>query len=217
MKFFNKNYKDIISVENLLDAWLEFVKGKKSKKDIQLFSINLMDNIFKLQADLLDYTYKHGHYQEFNISDPKPRNIHKAAVPDRLLHHAIYRVLYPFYDRVFIADSFSCRIGRGIHKAIKRFETFARAISKNNTRTCWVLKCDIKKFFDSVDHQILMNILEKRIKCPNISWLLKEIIGSFNRTPIQLALFERERNGALRARHTNWQFNKPAFCQYLSQ
>ena len=112
------NFEDIINIDNLLEAFKEFVKGKRGKHNVQEFSFQLMDNIFALNAELLDHTYKHGGYRAFNISDPKPRNIHKASVRDRLLHHAIYRVLYPFFDKTFIADSFSCQIKKGTHKAI---------------------------------------------------------------------------------------------------
>src|SRR5437762_3047139 len=101
-------FEDIISLENLLEAWKEFVRGKRSKRDVQEFQFQLMDSILYLHQDLANHTYKHGGYQAFNISDPKPRNIHKASVRDRLLHHAIYRVLYPFFDRTFASDSFSC-------------------------------------------------------------------------------------------------------------
>ena len=104
-------FEDVISVDNLLEAWREFVKGKRGKKDVQDFSLHLADNIIALNRELTNKTYRHGGYKAFNISDPKPRSIHKANVRDRLLHHAIYRILYPFFDRVFIADLYSCRIG----------------------------------------------------------------------------------------------------------
>lgn len=172
-------FEDIISVNNLLEAWEEFVKGKRQNRDIQIFQMRLMDNIFALHRDLLHHTYKHGGYQAFNISDPKPRNIHKATVRDRLLHHAIYRILYPFFDKTFIADSFSCRVGKGTHKAVNRFRDFAFKVSKNNTRTCWVLKCDIRKFFANIDHEILLDILKEYIPDNNILWLLEEVIESF--------------------------------------
>ncbi|MEK7086836.1 MAG: reverse transcriptase/maturase family protein, partial [Patescibacteria group bacterium] len=123
--------------------------------------------------------YKHGAYQSFNISDPKPRNIHKALVRDRFLHHAVYRQLYPLFDRTFIADSYSCRIGKGTHRAINRFRLFGSRVSRNNTRTAWILKCDIRKFFANIDHQVLINILREHIADEKILWLLSEIIGSF--------------------------------------
>jgi retron-type reverse transcriptase len=173
------NFKDIISIDNLLLAWQEFLKGKRDKKDIQEFSINLMDNIFSLHKDLFNHAYKHGGYQAFNICDPKPRNIHKANVCDRLIHRAVYRILYPFFERIFIPDSFSCRLDKGTHKALKRFKDFCYIVSKNNTKTCWILKCDIRKFFANINHKILKNILAEYIPDKNILWLLSEIIDSF--------------------------------------
>ena len=174
------NFEEIVSVENLLEAWKEFLRGKRKKKDVQEFSFCLMDNIFALHNDLINHTYQHGGYQAFNINDPKPRNIHKASVRDRLLHHAIYRKLYPFFDRTFISDSYSCRLDKGTHKALNCFREYIYKVSKNNTQTCWVLKCDIRKFFANIDHNILMNVLEKYITDKNILWLLKEVIEGFN-------------------------------------
>ena len=184
-------YEDIISVENLLDAWKEFLNGKKSRADVQEFQRHLMSNIFLLHRELKAKVYKHSAYEAFNISDPKPRSIHKAKVRDRLLHHAIYRILYPFFDKKFISDSFSCRVGKGIHKALERFNTFSRKVSKNHSRTRWVLKCDIRKFFDSVDHDILLEIINRKIKDAKTISLMEEIIGSY--TVPYSALTERER------------------------
>lgn len=173
-------FDDIINIENLLEAWKEFIKGKRSRKDVQIFFMRLMDNIFSLHNDLINYTYKHGGYQTFKINDPKPRNIHKASVRDRLFHHAIYRVLYPFFDKTFIADSYSCRLSKGTHKAVNRFRNFAWKASKNNTRTCWILKCDIRKFFANIDHGILMSKLREYIPDKDIIKLLESVILSFS-------------------------------------
>lgn len=173
-------FEEIISVENLLGAWKEFVNGKRDKKDVQIFQMKLMDNIFSLHRDLSNHTYKHGGYQAFKINDPKPRAIHKATVRDRLLHHAIYRILYPFFDKIFISDSYSCRLEKGTHKAINKFQKYFWKVSKNDTKTCWVLKCDIKKFFANIDHEILTNLLKEHISDENIIILLKKIINSFS-------------------------------------
>jgi len=170
----------IISLENLLAAWKEFVKGKRNKKDVQNFQLRFMDNVLDLRRDLKEKTYQHGGYHAFNISDPKPRNIHKASVRDRLLHHAIYRVLYPYFDSKFIYDSYSCRNFKGTHRALNRFRDFAYKVSRNNTRTLWVLKCDIRKFFASIDQNILISILNRHIPDKDILWLLKRVIESFN-------------------------------------
>ncbi|OGG54671.1 hypothetical protein A2764_01290 [Candidatus Kaiserbacteria bacterium RIFCSPHIGHO2_01_FULL_55_79] len=176
---FTHPYEDIISVENLLAAWREFVRGKRKKEDVQEFQYCLMDNIIALHRDLAAETYKHGSYEAFKISDPKPRDIHKALVRDRLLHHALYRKLYPFFDRTFIADSYSCRKGKGTHRAMNRFRQFAYKVSKNHTRTCWVLKCDVRKFFASIDHAVLNDIVCRYIPDKRIVALITEVVGSF--------------------------------------
>ncbi len=167
----------------MLEAWKEFIKGKRKRKDVQEFSLSLMDNIIQLHQELANHTYNHGSYQAFCINDPKPRQIHKSLVRDRLLHHAIYRQLYPFFDRTFVSDSFSCRLNRGSHKALSRFRKFGHQVSKNNTRTCWILKCDIRKFFENIDHEILSGILKKYISDRNIIWLLERVIFSFSSAP----------------------------------
>lgn len=172
-------YDDIISVENLLLAWKEFVQGKSQKPDVQEFQLRLMDNILSLHRDLKQGAYRHGLYRAFKINDPKPRDIHKASVRDRLVHHALYRILYPFFDRTFIADSYSCRVGKGTHRAMDRFRDFAFRVSRNHTRTCWVLKCDVRKFFASVDHAILQRILATRIPDTAVLALLDTVIDSF--------------------------------------
>lgn len=167
-------------MDNLLSAWREFLKHKRDRKDIRIFSIHLLDNILALNRELSDTTYRHGGYTAFRINDPKSRDIHKAIVRDRLLHHAIYRVLYPYFDPKFIFDSYSCRRDKGTHRAINQFRTYARKVSKNHTRTAWVLKCDIRKFFANIDHDILVEILKRHIADEKVVSLLREVIGSFH-------------------------------------
>lgn len=176
-------FEEIASLENLCEAWQEFIRGKRKKKDVQEFMFHLGDQIADLHADLVGGTYEHGDYFHFRINDPKPRDIHKAKVRDRLLHHAIHRKLYPFFAAVFISDSFSCQTGKGTHSAILRFETLANKVSRNSSRTCWILKCDIRKFFASIDHVILLDILRSRITDPRVFDLLKRIITSFQVGP----------------------------------
>lgn len=175
-------YYDIISLENLHEAWREFVSGKKYKIDVVEFQTNLSSNIYRLHSDLKNRTYVHGPYQAFSVNDPKPRNIHKASVRDRLLHHAIYRILYPYLDRKFIFDSYSCRDYKGTHRALNRCKDFARKVSKNNKQTCWVLKCDIRKFFASIDQELLINIIKKHVADMDIVRLIQKVVGSFYST-----------------------------------
>ncbi|MBP9802794.1 MAG: group II intron reverse transcriptase domain-containing protein [Candidatus Pacebacteria bacterium] len=179
MKIFIHTYNNIITIENLLSAWTEFSRDKKKKPDVVEFSLTLMDNIFSLFNDLRNREYKHSGYKAFKINDPKPRDIHKALVRDRILHHLIYKALYEYFDKKFIYDSYSCRLNKGTHKAIYRFESFGRKESKNNTKTVYILKCDIKKFFVNIDRRILKEILSKYIQDRDILNLLSNIIDSF--------------------------------------
>ena len=164
----------------MLAAWREFLKNKRKRKDIELFSLHLTDNILALHSDLKNQTYVHSLYKAFKINDTKHRDIHKASVKDRLLHHAIYRILYPYIDKKFIFDSYSCRNIKGTHRAINQFRKYAGKVSKNHKQTVWILKCDIRKFFASIDHKILSEILSKRIKDENTVLLLEKIIESFH-------------------------------------
>ncbi len=163
----------------MLEAWKEFIKGKRNRRDVQEFERNLMENIISLHNDLSDMKYEHADYEFFRIQDPKQRDIHKASVRDRLLHHALYRKLYGFFDETFISDSWSCRLGKGTHKAVNRFRSFAYKVSCNNTKTAWVLKCDVKKFFASIDQKVLIEFLAKYISDEKIVSLISKIITSF--------------------------------------
>lgn len=176
-------YQEIVSLDNLLLAWQEFVKEKKKRADVRIYARALLYNIRSLHQDLTSFTYQHSSYEAFNITDPKPRSIHKATVRDRLLHRAIYRILYPIFDKTFIHDSYSCRTDKGTHKAFQQLIRFSRQVSNNYTQPCWAIKMDIKKFFDSIDHEILLTLLSKRIDDSGLMDLLEKIIRSFVHIP----------------------------------
>ncbi len=172
-------FATIISLGNLYLSWKKFKKGKMGKSDAQEFALNLEDNLFTLHAELKNKTYRHDHYTSFFVNDPKRRHIHKATVRDRIVHHALYRALYPLFDRGFIYDSYSCRDNKGTHRAVERLATFARQASRNYTRPCFVLKCDTRRFFDSIDHTILLELIGKKVKDADTLWLIEDIIASF--------------------------------------
>ncbi|MBF8249550.1 MAG: RNA-directed polymerase [Candidatus Levybacteria bacterium] len=176
----HSDYSNLISLENLFQAWGEFRKGKAKRFDVQEFERNLEDNLFELHQELRNKTYQHGNYYSFYVNDPKQRHIHKAEVRDRVVHHLLYKYLYGLFDKTFIFDSYSCRLDKGTHRGVKRLEKFAREISQNYTQSCWALKCDIKKFFASVNHQILIKLLVKKVTDKDALWLLKQIIYSFH-------------------------------------
>ena len=176
---FTHTYDSTISMENLLLTWERFLRGKRRKKDVIAFQLRLAEELKNIHASLKNRTYVHGGYSAFNISDPKPRNIHKASVRDRVMHHLIYKTLYPYFDQRFIYDSYSCREEKGTHRALDRFRTFARRVSKNDTRTCYVLKGDIRKFFASIDHEILRAILKRHIADSELLAFIDRVIESF--------------------------------------
>ncbi len=180
MKIYKDIFEKIISLENLFLAWDKFKSGKQKKLNVQEFEWQLEENIFKLHRDLKYCRYKHGAYASFYIHDPKQRHIHKATVRDRILHHAVFAVLSPIFEPTFISNSFSCRIGKGTHKGIDILEKTLRQASGNTFKPCFALKCDIKKFFETIDHKVLLGIIRKRIKDNDAIRLLEEIVKSFS-------------------------------------
>jgi len=180
MKIYKNIFEKIISLENLFLAWDKFKSDKQKKKDIQKFEWHLEENVFKLHRDLKYKRYKHSQYTSFYINDPKQRHIHKAAVRDRLLHHAVFAILNPIFEPTFIPNSFSCRIAKGTHKGIDVLDKTIRQVSSNAFKPCFILKCDIKKFFETIDHKILLDIIGKKIKDVKAVQLLEEIIESFS-------------------------------------
>ncbi len=169
----------MVSFENIFHAWESFSIGKTKNSDVTEFKLHLMDNLYQLHNDLKNKTYTHGSYSHFIITDPKKRDIHKSSVRDRILHHMLYDAMCSYFDTKFVHDSYSCRIGKGTHRALQQFQNYFRKVSRNDTRTCWVLKCDIRKFFASIDHKILKQILRSHIDDGDTIGLLENIIDSF--------------------------------------
>ena len=190
MRIYRNLFDKIISLENLMLSWEKFRRGKTGKPDVQKFEFNLEENIFNLHRDLKNKTYIHGEYDGFYITDPKTRHIHKATVKDRVLHHAIFRILNPVFEETFISNSFSCRVNKGSHLGVEKLASMIRSESKNYTSPCFVLKCDVKKFFDSVDHHILLKIIKRRTCNNSTSWLVGQVIKSYSAK--QTDLFNRQ-------------------------
>lgn len=198
-------------MKNLFTAWAEFKLGKRDAPDVQTFEVHLEDNIFRLHHELKTKTYRHAPYHRFQIFDPKHRIIHKADVRDRVIHHAIYRILSPMFDKSFIFDSYSCRISKGTHAAVDRLEGFARKVSKNYTKPCWALKCDIRKFFDSINHRVLMRLIEQRVSDPDTLHVLRNIMSSFK---VVDNFIEREREYSW---HSHRQSDLAIICQRVHE
>jgi len=177
------NFYDVISIENLLMAWQEFRKGKRSKPDIAKFEINLESNLFELYYLLFSKKWEPDPYKIFFKNDPKLRKIHEASIRDRVLFQAVYQKLYHIFDPGFIFHSYSSRNHKGTYAGIVMLEKYINKISRNHTRHTYILKCDIRKFFDSIDHNILFDLMSKKIKDNNLLFLIKQIISSFETLP----------------------------------
>ncbi|MBU0648622.1 hypothetical protein KJ969_00730 [Patescibacteria group bacterium] len=211
-------YDKLISLENIFSRWNEFKRGKTKKLDVIKFERYLEDNIFALHSELTSQTYKHGAYKQFYIHDPKYRIIHKATVKDRLVHHIVFQELYKIFEPTFIYHSYSSRIDRGTHLAVKNFSQALRKVSKNYTGQAYVLKCDIKKFFHSVSHEKLFEIIKNRVKDTRFLWLIWEIISSFSMVVDNFPQRERERVKRFFAkdkRTAHWQPNLADFRQHI--
>ena len=173
MKVYRNLFPHMIDPTSLFLAWEKFCKCKRSRRDVARFEWELEQNIFALSRKLSAKTYHHGAYSGFYITDPKQRHIHKATVRDRVVHHAVFQTLNPIFEPTFIANSYSCRVGKGTHKGVQAIERMSRQVSQNYTRPCFALKCDVRRFFDSIDHDVLLEILERRVKDTDVMWLLQ--------------------------------------------
>jgi retron-type reverse transcriptase len=155
------------------------VSGKRKREDVNEFAIHLIDNLLTLFDELKSNRYLHGPYEEYLICDPKKRVIHKASVKDRVVHRLLYNALYSYFDKRYTHDSYSCRIGKGTHKAQAQFRHFVNVVSKNYTKQCYVLKFDIKKCFESIDTEILKNVLAGHVEDKRLKSLVFAVIDSF--------------------------------------
>lgn len=131
-----------------------------------------------MQYELLTKTYKPKPLKTFIVRDPKTRKISKSKFRDRIIHHAIVNIIGLLFQKSFINDSCANQIGKGTLKALERFELFKRKVSKNNTKNCYVLKADIKHYFEEVDHKILLEIIKRRVREDRIMWLIKQILNN---------------------------------------
>lgn len=189
MKTYNKLYKKLCSKENLMSAFNKARKGKRSKNYVINFELNLDKNINILQEQLKNKTYYPSRLNKFIIRDPKTRTIHSSIFRDRIVHHAIINIMQPIYEKIFIYDSFASRKNKGTHIAVKRFEYFLNKVSSNgrkiknphtnNSIRGYVLKADIKHYFNTIDHEILINILRKKIKDEDLIELIRIVLHNF--------------------------------------
>jgi len=164
-------YPQVTTFENLYLAYRKAAKGKRGQAAVAAFEFDLERNLFDLQAELEAQTYTPGAYTSFYIREAKRRLVSAAPFRDRVVHHALCNVIEPLFERTFIGDSYANRKGKGTHAALDRAQTFAR-------RYPFVLQCDLRQFFPSVDHAILRAILARKLDDPCILWLCDLILAS---------------------------------------
>ncbi len=166
-------WEGIISFENLLLAAHAAARGKRFKPGVARFLFDLESQILRLREELASKSYRPGPYRTVTIYEGKTRQISAAPFRDRVVHHALTGVLDPIFDRSFIVDSYACRRGKGTHAAVNRCQQFAR-------RHGYVLKADVRKYFPSIDHEILKTLITRKIKDLDVLWLVGLIIDHSN-------------------------------------
>jgi retron-type reverse transcriptase len=173
MKRYGYLWSEIVDFQNLLTAAKQAQKGKRFRGNVLRFNYDLENELMSLQHQLQTKTYHPGQYKTFEVKQPKSRLISAAPYRDRVVHHALCNIIMPIFERTFIHDSYANRWGYGTHRALKRFTYFTRS-------SRYVLQCDIRKYFPSIDHAILKTILRRKIKCPDTLWLIDTIIDGSN-------------------------------------
>jgi len=171
--------KSLFTFSNLYLAYLDCRKRKRNTINALKFECHLEDNLWRLVTDLQNRTYTPGNSICFAVDKPVIREIFATDFRDRIIHHLFVRTVEPYFEKLFIYDSYACRKGKGTHRAIKRLQKFLR-----NKDNLYCLQCDISKYFDNVNHQIILEIVQKKIADQKTMWLIKEILEStFEKQP----------------------------------
>ncbi len=164
-------YSRLCSWENLILAARKAMRRKRSKPYVDTFWLNLEPELAGIRRELLDKSYLPGRYRHHWVHEPKRRFISAAPFRDRVVHHALCNLIEPVFERGFIADSYSCRVGKGTHEALRRCSDFLG-------RFRYFMKVDVREYFDSIDHGILMGMIARRIRCRPTLRLVRKIMDS---------------------------------------
>ncbi len=173
MKTAKNLFQKITCFENLLRASRTARRGKRFRTETARFEYHLENELLTLQRELTEGYFQPGNYRSFQIFEPKERLISAAPYRDRVVHHAICQIIEPIFDRTFITTSYACQSGKGTHKALLKFQDYSCQFP-------WVLQCDIQKFFPSIDHDILLQRIRRKIGCQRTLELIEKIISNSN-------------------------------------
>ena len=163
----------IASPENLYEAFLRASRGKQGKTAVVQFRNNLDENLLQMRRQLLDGTFVFGNYNRFTIRDPKQRVICAVPFPERVAFHAMMRVCHPVFDNYQIYDSYASRVGKGTYKALERAMCLAKKYE-------WFAKLDIRKYFDSISHRVLMGQLCRLFKDKQLLQLFADLLDTYH-------------------------------------
>lgn len=168
----------IVSWDNLIAAWRQARKGKRSSHEVRVFEIDLESNLVNLHEHLQRGTWRPGEPRRFWVRDPKWREITAPPFADRIVHHAIVRVIEPLFERRFIHDSYACRASKGTHAAVDRLHRYMRGAARR-WPNAYLVRCDISKYFASIRHDILMHTVTRVLPCPRTLALMQSVIGGY--------------------------------------
>jgi len=182
MKRYGNLYEKIWDMDNIREAHRNAQRGKAHYREVQMVNADEERYLAQIQAMLCDKTFRNSEYEVFTkIDSGKGREISKLPYfPDRIVHHCVMQILGPIWMKTFITDTYAALKGRGIHKGVERVKLALR--DRENTQYC--LKFDVRKFYPSIDHDVLKAIICRKIKDPDLLWLLDEIIDSADGVPI---------------------------------
>lgn len=164
-------FAGVCRFDSLHRAFRRALKGSGRSEEACRFAFHLERRLFQLAGELEAETYRPAPYRYFRIFDPKERTISVAPFRDRVVHHALVAAVEPVFERAFIRDSYATRRGKGTHKAVRRAQAFLR-------RHRWYLKLDVAKYFDSIDHGVLLALVARKIKDPGILRLCGRIVAN---------------------------------------
>lgn len=165
----------IVEFGNIYTAYKKAAKNKRNRKEVKKYTRELEENLIQLQKDIIEDTYVQGVHREFKVYDPKVRLIKALPFNDRVLQHAINNIIEPIFDKTFYYYSYACRKGKGSHAASNVLKSWLFTANKYGIKL-YCLKCDVRKYFDSIDRDILLHLLFRKLKCEDMIIIFKEII-----------------------------------------
>jgi len=169
MKTFTNLWDDLISFENLYESWRKARRNKTAWETVRKFGFHIEKVLWNLQEELSSMSYQPGEYDSFVIYKPKERIITRAPFRDRIVHHALINIIEPIFEARFYAHSYACRVGKGTHNAMRQAHKYLE-------QSQYYMKCDLKKYFPSINHEILKQLLFRYIADEKVRWLIEKIV-----------------------------------------